>query len=162
MSTLLLDSNATAATIAARAAAIVPADVLGLSVVNGVVTIEFSPAASQQSMQAAQTALNAFLATQPLAPVPASVTRRQYYMQGVVAGWFTQAQALALITAGTLPPSVITFVSSLPVGQQFAANMYLIGEMNYYRNNPLLNQLVTAGGITQTFMDSFFIAAALL
>lgn len=93
---------------------------------------------------------------------PVSVTRRQYYMQGVAAGWFTQAQALALIQLGTLPPSVVNFVASLPANQQFAANMYLIGAATYERNNPLLVALTTAGGISAAFMDSFFIAAALL
>lgn len=98
----------------------------------------------------------------PPPPVPPSVTRRQYYMQAVVVGWFTQAQALALIQLGTLPPSVVTFVNTLPANQQFAANMYLIGAATYERNNPLLISLTTAGGITPAFMDSFFIAAALL
>lgn len=120
--------------------------------------------AVQQSFTSEQLAstdagVTAFVAK---ASVPGSVTRRQYYMQGVVAGWFTQAQALALITTGTLPPSVISFVSSLPAGQQFAANMYLIGAATYERNNPLLIQLTTAGGITSAFMDAFFTSAALL
>lgn len=95
-------------------------------------------------------------------PVPLSVSRRQYFMQGVVEGWYTQAQALALITTGTLPPSVITFVASLPVAQQFAANMYLIGESVYMRNNPLLNSMTAAGNLSSAYMDAFFIAAALL
>lgn len=98
----------------------------------------------------------------PPPPVPSSVSRRQYYMQGVTVGWFTQAQALALIQLGTLPPSVVTFVASLPANQQFAANMYLVGSATYERNNPLLIALTTAGGISSAFMDSFFIAAALL
>jgi len=94
--------------------------------------------------------------------VPRSVTRRQYYMQGVAQGWFTQAQALALIQLGTLPPSVVSFVNSLPANQQFAANMYLVGEQIYYRNNPLLISMTAAGGITSAQMDAFFKAASLL
>ena len=95
-------------------------------------------------------------------PVPVSVTRRQYYMEGAAMGWFTQAQALALIQTGTLPPSIVSYVNSLPANQQFAAQMYLIGETTYYRNNALLNAMATAGGISQATMDAVFIAAALL
>jgi hypothetical protein len=95
-------------------------------------------------------------------PVPASVTRRQYYMQGVVMGWFTQAQALALIQLGTIPPATLSFINTMPIGQQFAAMMYIVGANTYERNNPLLKSMTAAGGISSATMDAFFRAAALL
>ena len=94
--------------------------------------------------------------------VPASVTRRQFFTQGAVSGWYSKAEALALLSSNTMPTSIVNYINSLPAEDQYPAKIYILGEAVYFRNSPVLNAMATAGGVTDKQLDSFFINAALI
>jgi hypothetical protein len=79
-----------------------------------------------------------------------------------VLGWYTQAQALALLSSNTLPPSITSYINSLPAASQYAAQAYILGEATYQRNSPVLTAMASAGGVTSAQLDQLFIAAAQL
>ncbi|MGY5793662.1 hypothetical protein ACXHXM_25970 len=94
------------------------------------------------------------------APISA-ISRRQFFQQAAVGGIITENEALAAVTTGALPASVIAFISTLPAEQQFGAKM-LFSVNEFERSSALANAFGTAIGMTPEQIDDFFTAAAAL
>jgi hypothetical protein len=83
------------------------------------------------------------------APVPASISDRQFFQQLAVQGIITQADALAA-NAAVIPPALLTLINAMP------------GATTFYRDNALTVAIGTAYGMSAAQVDAFFTAAAAL
>ena len=97
----------------------------------------------------------------PAPAVPASITRRQCARQLFAMGMITGPEAVAMTRDGSPPSMVLAYFDQLSGDQRFIAEMDFAAD-NYYRDNPLLNQIMAAGGHQPADVDAFFIAAAAL
>jgi len=95
-------------------------------------------------------------------PVPLSISDRQFFQQLAIAGTITQAEALAAVRTGTLPPVLAGLISCMPADQQFGAEMMLSGATAFQRNNTLTNAIAALHGMTTDQIDAFFVAAGRL
>jgi hypothetical protein len=103
--------------------------------------------------------------TEPPAQVaifPAQASCRQFFQAAAQEGIITQDEAIALLALGTLPPSLSAAVASLPVAQQFAAKMAILGNQTFERSNALIVALGAAMGKTDADLDALFTLAATL
>ena len=94
-------------------------------------------------------------------PVPASVSRAQFFHAAAQAGIITNAEAIAVFT-GVVPASLSTAIATLSASQQFAANIAILGNTTFERANPLLITLGAAMGKTPAQIDALFTLAASL
>jgi hypothetical protein len=120
--------------------------------------------ANPQSFQTTQVSDNdpavvAFLNPPP--PIP-NILRRQFYQQLSVQAIITQAQALAAVQSGTIPPALQTVVNNLPAAEQFGANLMLAGDATFARKHPMTLAIGAAYGWTSAQIDTFFTTAVLL
>jgi len=93
-------------------------------------------------------------------PVP-TISRRQFFQQAAIAGIITESEALAAVTTGALPSSILAFINTLPADQQFGAKM-LFSVSEFVRSSPLANAFGTAIGMAPEQVDDFFTAASQL
>jgi hypothetical protein len=98
----------------------------------------------------------------PVQAVPAQVSRRQFFQAAAQEGLITQAEALALLASGTMPPSLAAAVATLPTAEQFPAQMSILGAAAFARANTLIAALGTAMGKTSADIDALFTLAASL
>lgn len=99
----------------------------------------------------------------PLAPAPSSISDRQFFQQLAIAGIVTQAEALAAVKTGAIPPALQGFVDAIAdPAQKFAANMLLSGATVFERNHPLTEAIGAGQGMTPDQIDAFFNAAVAL
>lgn len=100
----------------------------------------------------------------PLPPVvvPQSVSRRQFYQAAAQEGLITQAEALAVLATGVIPPSLSAIIATLPASSQFAAQMAIVGAESYLRSDPLVASLGVAMNQTPAQLDALFTLAASL
>src|SRR6201998_4445664 len=120
--------------------------------------------ANPQSFPVTQTtdadpAVVAFLNPPP--PIP-DITRRQFVQQMAAQGIIAQSDAIALVSNGTMPPSLSTVIAKLPTAEQFAANMFILSGEDFVRSSQLVIDIGTAYGFTSAQMDTFFTTAATL
>jgi hypothetical protein len=94
--------------------------------------------------------------------VPSQVTRRQFFQAAAQDGLITDAAALALLGAGTMPASLATAIATLPAAEQFGAQMSILGDASFSRANPLIAALGTAMGKASADLDALFTLAASL
>ncbi len=95
----------------------------------------------------------------PPAPVPSSISDRQFFQQLAIAGIITEDQALAS-NAAVIPAPLLAIISSMPADQQFNAKMIISGATTYERSNPLTIEIGSAYGMSSDQIDEFFRAAA--
>lgn len=98
----------------------------------------------------------------PPAPVPAEISRRQFFQQLAIAKIISQDEALAAVKTGDIPAALLGFISALPDAARFNAEMLLSGATVFERNHPLTEAIGTAQGMTSAQVDDFFRAAAKL
>lgn len=91
--------------------------------------------------------------------VPQNISDRQFFQQLAIAGTITQADALAAVKTGTIPPQLEAIIQALPTEQQFSAEMLLSGATSFERNHPLTNVIGAAVNMNPDQVDQFFIAA---
>lgn len=94
-----------------------------------------------------------------VAPVPPTISDRQFFQQLAVAGIITQDQALAS-NAAVIPAPLLDIINAMPTAQQFAAKMVVSGATTFERAHPMTIAIGTAYGMTSDDIDAFFIAAA--
>lgn len=99
---------------------------------------------------------------EPAAPVPASISDRQFAQQLAVAGLISQDEAIAWVSTGALPAAFAAFILQLPSEQQFAATMLLKGATVFERAHPLVDVFGAAQGMSSAQVDDLWRAAALL
>lgn len=98
----------------------------------------------------------------PAAPVPASISRRQFYEQLARADLISTAEALAAVKVGAIPAALQLIVDALPdAGDRFALEMLLAGAAAFERNHPFVATIAAARGMSSAEVDAFFRAAAL-
>lgn len=92
----------------------------------------------------------------PPAAVPPTISDRQF-AQGLAGhGLITEAEALAWVSAGTLPAAITSFVALLPAGDQFGARMILQGATVFERAHPFTTAFGAAVGMGETALDAFW------
>lgn len=101
-----------------------------------------------------------FLASLPprVAPPIPNVSRRQFFQQAAIEGIITENEAIAAVTTGALPSSIMAFINTLPTGQQFGAKM-LFSVNEFSRSSPMANAFGQTLGMTSEQIDAFFDAA---
>ena len=97
----------------------------------------------------------------PLEPVPAEISDRQFFQQLAIMGVITEDQALAS-NAAVIPPPLLTLIEGFPADQQFNIKMLVSGAVVFHRNNPVTQAIGAAYGWTPAQIDDFFKAAAKL
>lgn len=103
-----------------------------------------------------------FVASLPEVPVQIpNASRRQFFQQAAIGGIITQDEALAAVTTGALPSSILSFIGTLPANQQFSAKM-LFSVNEFERSSPMASAFGQMIGMTPVQIDAFFNAAATL
>lgn len=121
--------------------------------------IDFAANAGEQQKAAAQGVIDNLDVS--AAPVPQSISDRQFFQQLAAAGIITPDQALAS-NAAVIPAPLLTIIEQMPAEQQFAAKMLVSGATVFERSHPMTIAIGTAYGWTAAQVDDFFRAAALL
>jgi hypothetical protein len=94
-------------------------------------------------------------------PLPESITRRQCALQLVNASMATYPEALEMTQTGT-PPATIQEQFDLLGEPSRTLAMIDFAATNYFRDNPLIAELMISNGMTPQQVDDFFRAASLL
>ncbi|HYG87003.1 MAG TPA: hypothetical protein VD978_12155 [Azospirillum sp.] len=97
-------------------------------------------------------------------PVPAAISRRQFYQALAVSTppYITPAEALAAMRTGDIPAVLASLLDTLPEEERFAAEMLLIGADDLRREHELTAAIGAARGMTDAEVDAFFRFAATL
>lgn len=95
-------------------------------------------------------------------PVPPGISDRQFAQGLATRGFITEAEALAWVSAGTLPAAIDAFVASLPASDRFGARMILQGATTFERAHPFTAAFGSAVGMDATALDSFWRECAAL
>src|SRR5256885_9738569 len=98
----------------------------------------------------------------PSAPVPETITDRQFFQAIAMQGLITQAASLDAVKTGAVPPAMQPFIDALPVDQQFGATMLISGAVSFQRHHPLVVGFGTANGMTSSQIDDLWRFAATL
>ncbi|MET4190672.1 MULTISPECIES: hypothetical protein [unclassified Bradyrhizobium] len=98
----------------------------------------------------------------PPAPVPGSISDRQFFQQLAISGIITQAEALAAVKTGEVPAALQALVSGMPTADQFNAQMILSGATTFLRDHPMTVAIGMGYGWSSGQVDDFFRAAAAL
>ncbi|MCW2283381.1 hypothetical protein M2323_001205 [Rhodoblastus acidophilus] len=98
----------------------------------------------------------------PPPPVPSQVTRKQFFQAAAQTQIITQDEALAVLATGTVPTRLGAAIATLPVPEQFAAKMAILGDPVFYRTDAKLSALGTAIGKSSADIDDLFTLAATL
>jgi hypothetical protein len=97
-----------------------------------------------------------------IAPVPATISDRQFFQQLAADGIITRAEALAAVKTGEIPAALAGIIDALPDDQKFDAEMLLSGATTFERAHPLSVAIGEARGMTPEEVDDFFRRAAAL
>lgn len=95
-------------------------------------------------------------------PVPASVSRRQFFQALAVKATVSNTEALAAVRTGEIPAAMQTFVDAMPAGDRFAAEMLLSGAATFDRANPLVPSFMVANGMKDADVDDLWRLASTL
>lgn len=98
----------------------------------------------------------------PPAPVPQSISDRQFFQALALSGQITEAEALAAVKDGTMPEAIETFIAALPEAERFGARMLLQGATTFERNHPLVSAFASAANMTADATDDLWRLAASL
>lgn len=99
---------------------------------------------------------------EPGAPVPTTISDRQFAQQAAIAGLITQDEALAWVGPGVIPASLLALVGELPAAYQFPAKMMLTGATIFDRTVPMTITLTTMFGWNDEARAEFWKDAAAL
>lgn len=112
---------------------------------------------------AALTAAAEVAFTEKANPVPETISDRQFAQALAVVGLISQAEALAWVKVGTVPPTLQTFVDAIPdAGVKFSANMLLGGATEFNRAHPLVAQFGASINMSQKQIDDIWRLGATL
>lgn len=94
------------------------------------------------------------------APVPASLSRAQFFIMLAASGLATPAEALAGARTGAIPPALEPLFAALPEPAQTTARILFATANEFERRHPLMTAAVAAGLITDAALDDHFRAGA--
>lgn len=93
--------------------------------------------------------------------VPASITRRQCALMLNLSGLITLEEALDMTKTAAVPAAISRIFANLAPPDQIRAEIDFAAT-NYYRDNPLIVDMMQSAGFTPAMRDAFFISAAQL
>lgn len=96
------------------------------------------------------------------APIPASISDRQFFQQLAVEGKITEAEAIAAVATGTIPAAMDALIQQLPAEDQFAARMLLSGATSFERAHPMTATLGQMYGMDSAALNTFWQRATML
>lgn len=94
-------------------------------------------------------------------PIPATISKRQFWQQLANMGMITKAEALAVMVSGTLPPAFDALVSALDEDDEFKARMQLATN-DYERSNEYVAAFAQAQDIDDATVDEIWKQGATL
>lgn len=97
-----------------------------------------------------------------MVPVPASISRRQFLLALLGAGFITPSEAISAATAGALPAAVSALFSALPPTEATGAIITWASMTMAERNDPLILMLIDAGIASAADVDNLFRVGATL
>lgn len=97
-----------------------------------------------------------------VAPIPVTVSRRQFYEELAVELQITEAEALAVMQNNTLPADFQTYVDGLSAANAFKAKMYFLGEPYPARSSTWIEGVRIPLGMSANLMNELFKSAAVL
>lgn len=95
----------------------------------------------------------------PEPPVPAEISRRQFFQQAAILKKITNNEALAAVRTGAVPSALQAVIDAQPMDQRFGFEMIISGSESFYRVHPLIDIIAQAIGIDA---DVFFRNAVVL
>jgi hypothetical protein len=106
----------------------------------------------------------AFDADRPVVavPVPTSISRRQFLLALMGAGFISPSEAISAATSGALPAAVSALFSDLPPTEATGAIITWASMTTAERGDPLIQMLVNAGLATAAEVDDLFRVGATL
>jgi hypothetical protein len=93
---------------------------------------------------------------------PDVISDRQFAQGLAHAGVITQAEALAWVGPGELPPTMSAFVAQMPEASRFDIEMVLTGATQFSRSHPLTAVFGEAVGMVPQQLDQFWMMCAAL
>jgi hypothetical protein len=145
--------------------ALVPSAVLALlgSDFPASAAVSSQLAAANATIVDLQSQIKQLQASPVVAPQPTqTVSRRQFVQACAQSGVITDAAAIALLATGTIPANVQAIISTLPLAEQFPAELAIVGDTSFTLSNPLMTAIGTALGMTEAQLSSLFTLAASL
>ena len=90
-------------------------------------------------------------------PVPASISRRQFYQYLSVVGKITKEEALAAIKTGAVPVALQAMLDGMTdEDAKFEADMLLSGADSFNRDHPLVTVFAISEGMSEEDVDNFW------
>lgn len=89
-------------------------------------------------------------------PVPQSISRRQFLLALLGAGFVTPAEALAAATEGAVPANLATMLATLPEADALAVRITWASMTVAERDNPIIATLIAAGLASEAQTDELF------
>ena len=120
------------------------------------------PGAAPEALAAAVAAYDPEQMPSAPEPVPEVISDRQFFQQLALDGYITQAEALAAVRTGALPPVLADLLDHMDEAERFGAEMLLSGATEFRRDHPMTAVIGEARGLTPDEVDDFFRRAAAL
>ncbi|MGR0183221.1 hypothetical protein [Azospirillum aestuarii] len=120
------------------------------------------PAATLEALAAAVAAYDPDHVPPALEPVPPVISDRQFFQQLALDDYITQAEALAAVRTGDLPPVLAELIAHMDEAERFGAEMLLSGAVEFRRDHPLTIAIGEAREMAPDEVDDFFRRAAAL
>lgn len=90
-------------------------------------------------------------------PVPNEISDRQFAMGLAIAGFITQAEALAFVKTGEVPTALQVMIDAIEDAvARFEAEMLVSGATVFKRNHPLVSMIASQVGWTEQQADQFW------
>lgn len=96
----------------------------------------------------------------PNGPVPAQISDRQFFQELAIVGAITEAEALAAVKTGAIPPAMQAVIDAMAAADKFNAEMLLSGATVFSRSHPMTAALGAALGWNASQIDALWRAAA--
>lgn len=119
--------------------------------------IDFTADATAAQKRAAQQVVAAFdTSAAPPAPVPETITDRQFAHGLWKRGTWTFNEALAFVTVGTIPASLQTLLDGLPDSSRQDVTLLICGNKDFHRHHPATEALMRLFGMNDAAGDDFW------
>lgn len=96
------------------------------------------------------------------APVPPSISDRQFFQQIATMGLITEAEAEDAVASGVIPASLAALVEFLPAQARHGARMLLKGATVFERNHEMTDTIAWLYGFDSAATDQLFRNASVL
>lgn len=98
----------------------------------------------------------------PLAPVPTTISPRQFAQEAWSRDYMTYDEALAFAGAGTVPAALDVLLNQLPDEQGKFVRLFIVGSLSYERGHAATAAIGALWKLDSAGLDDFFRAAAAL